>query len=438
MLRQAFRELDFIADHIAQNVRFDENTFQWEHIDKLAHQFKRHLRQILLEVDFAASQAQDPLIEAVAFLKEAFGKGKSLGQYPPQQFPIQFIPNKIKRYLYRQETPGQKHFFPDRYEFLVYRFLRNGLEAGDIFCRDSVRFRSFEDDVACDRTRVDNEQWQKKEQLIADTGLTILKQPSACDRTCQEHLKSLQQMLEERITKVNQRIISGENKHFHVKKRGKSSRWTLQYPRSSDPVNHPFFDRLRQVDIGDVMHFVNQQCRFMAAFEHWRHTAKPRLRLCAPLGRYTKPERDDHALTAALVAWATNTGLSRMAEISDIEYHILTAVSDNFIRRDASIIIEVPLETLSEANDCEKPLRRLTSFDASNDIAKLPIFQYFNIGDALHSSSDGQKFETQIPTISAEGLRLCRIAPRSSIFVEILWAQKRDCFLHFGSQPHPR
>jgi hypothetical protein len=70
----------------------------------------------------------------------------------------------------------------------------------------------------------------------------------------------------------------------------------------------------------------------------------------------------------------------RMAEISDMEYHILAAVSDNFIR----------LETLSEAND-----------RVSNDIAKLPIFQYFNIGDALHSSSDGQKFESQIPTINA-------------------------------------
>ena len=349
------QKLDFIADYIAKNVRFDENSFQWEHIDKLANQFKRHLRPILLAVDFAASQTHDSLIEAVDFLKEAFGKGKSLGQYPPQQFPIQFISNKIKRYLYRQETPGQKHFFPDRYEFLVYRFLRNGLEAGDIFCRDSVCFRSFEDDL------VDNEQWQKKEQLIADTGLTILKQP------IQEHLKSLQQMLEERITKVNQRIISGENKHFQIKQRGKQSRWTLQYPRASEAVNHPFFDTLKQVDIGDVMHFVNQQCRFMAAFEH-------------VLGRYIKPELDDHALTAALVAWATNTGLSRMAEISDIEYHILAAVSDNFIR----------LETLSEANDC-----------VSNDIAKLPIFQYFNIGDALHSSSDGQKFETQIPTINA-------------------------------------
>jgi hypothetical protein len=285
-------KLDFIADHIAKNVRFDETAFQWEHIDKLANQFKRHLRPILLAVDFAASQAYNPLIEAVAFLKEAFGKGRSLGQYSPQRFPRQFIPSNTKRYLYRQETPRQKHFLKDRYEFLVYRLLRNGLEAGDIFCRDSVRFRSFEDDL------VNDEQWQQKEQLIADTGLAALKQP------IKEHLAALEQRLEERITCVNQRIISGENEHFQIKKRGKQSRWTLQYPRASEQVNHPFFDTLTQVDISDVLHFVNHQCQFIEVFEH-------------VLGRYAKQERDDCVLIAGLVAWATNTGLSRMGELSD-------------------------------------------------------------------------------------------------------------------------
>ncbi len=98
------------------------------------------------------------------------------------------------------------------------------------------------------------------------------------------------------------------------------------------------------------------------------------------LGRYVKQETDDRVLTACLVAWATNTGLSKMGEISDIGYHTLAAISDSFIR----------LETLQEAND-----------RISNAMAELPIFQYYNIGETIHSSSDGQKFETQIHTINA-------------------------------------
>jgi len=349
------QKLSFIADHIATELKFDENVFQWEYIDRLAHQFKGHLRAILLAVDFAASQAHAPLIETVDFLKEAFGKGKSLGQYSPDAFPIRFIPDNTKRYLYGQDTQGQKRILKDRYEFLVYRLLRNGLEAGDIFCRDSVCFRSFEDDL------IDDQQWQRKEELIASTGLTILKQPIA------DHIASLQQMLEDRITSVNQRITSGLNEHFQIKRRGKQSRWTLQYPHDSESVNHPFFDMLSQVDIGDVLHFVSRRCRFMEVFEH-------------VLGRYVKQEVDDCVLTACLVAWATNTGLSKMGEISDIGYHTLSATSDNFIR----------LETLSEAND-----------RVCNIIAQLPIFLYYDIGETIHSSSDGQKFETRIHTINA-------------------------------------
>ena len=249
------QKLSFIADHIATNARFDETAFQWEHIDKLARKFKRHLRPILNAVDFATSLENDPLMEAIHFLKGAFQKGRPLSQYPLSAIPIRFIPDNMKRYLYTQETHGQKDLLADRYEFLVYRLLRNGLEAGDIFCRDSVRFQSFEDYL------IDDQQWQNKEQLIDLTGLTILKQP------IQEHLKSLEQMLETRITEVNQRIASGENEHFKIKKRGKQSRWTLSYPRQSETVNHPFFEQLRQVDIGNVLHFVNQECRFMETFE---------------------------------------------------------------------------------------------------------------------------------------------------------------------------
>ena len=59
------------------------------------------------------------------------------------------------------------------------------------------------------------------------------------------------------------------------------------------------------------------------------------------LGRYVKHSADNHAITACLVAWATNMGLGKMGEISDIPYQILATTSDNFIR----------LETLAEAND---------------------------------------------------------------------------------------
>jgi TnpA family transposase len=348
-------KLDFIADHMTKHAQVDETAFQWNHVDTLAPQFKRHLRPILLTVNWAASSGHAPLLEAVHFLQDAVRKGRPLGHYSPAALPLRFIPDTAQRYLYTQDEHGHRHLLPDRYEFLVYRLLRHGLEAGDVFCRDSVRFRSFEDDL------LDDQQWQDKETLIANTSLPLLKQP------IREHLAQLEQRLEDRLVEVNRRITSGENVHFEIKRRGPKVRWTLQYPRDSEPVNHPFFDTLPQMDISSVLHFANRQCRFMEAFRH-------------VLGRYAKQEADDRTISACLMAWGTNMGLGRMGQISDLGYHTLAVTSENFIR----------LETLREANDL-----------VSNAIAELAIFRHYDLGGALHSSSDGQKFATQIHTINA-------------------------------------
>jgi len=145
------------------------------------------------------------------------------------------------------------------------------------------------------------------------------------------------------------------------------SRWTLQYPKGTEPINHPVFDTLRQVNIGSLLHFVNQHCHFMAGFEHI-------------LGRYRKQSVDDRVISACLIAWGTNMGLGRMGEISDIGFDALRRTSENFLRP----------ETLKTANVC-----------VSNAIAALPIFRHYDLGDVIHSSSDGQKFETDLHTFNA-------------------------------------
>ena len=299
------KTLELVADHLSTQAQFDATAFQWQHVDKLANQFKRHLRPVLLAVEFTASSGHAAVIQAINFLKTAFEKQRPLGQYPADAFPTRFISESMKRYAYVQDGADKGQLIPDRYEFLVFKHLRNGLEAGDIFCRDTIRFRSLDDDL------LDDEKWEEKDKLIADTGLTILNVP------VNEHLAALEQLLENRITQVNQRIASGKNEHF--KQRGQRVRWTLKYPRDDEPVNHPVFDALRQVDIGSVLHFVNQHCNFMETFDH-------------VLGRYVKQDFDETAITACLIAWATNMGLGRMAEISDVGYNLLSATSDNFLR----------------------------------------------------------------------------------------------------------
>ena len=346
------QKLATVADQIVINEQWDESAFQWEHIDQLARQFKRHLRPLIRMIDFTSPSGNDSLMEAIYFMTQSFRQNKSLGPHA-SDLPHQFLPNNVKRYLYQPDSDGQKTLSVDRYEFFIYRLLRNRLEAGDVFCRESIRFRSFEDDL------IDDAQWQQKDKLMADVGLTTVSQP-ICD-----HLAALEQRLEARITEVNQRIASGENDQVQIKNRGGHNRWTLPYTRDTDSLNHSFFDTLKSVDVGSVLHYVTQRCQFIDSFDHI-------------LGRYAKQTKEEQVLIACLIAWGTNMGLGRMGEISDIEYPLLVATSDNFIR----------LETLKEAND-----------RVSNATSQLSIFHHFDINEVIHSSSDGQKFETGIHTI---------------------------------------
>ncbi len=69
-----------------------------------------------------------------------------------------------------------------------------------------------------------------------------------------------------------------------------------------------------------------------------------------------------------------------MAEVSGLSHASLLATARSFLRQ----------ETIRGANDA-----------ISNATAQLSAFHLFNIGNHLHSSSDGQRIETQIDTINA-------------------------------------
>ena len=69
-----------------------------------------------------------------------------------------------------------------------------------------------------------------------------------------------------------------------------------------------------------------------------------------------------------------------MSKISDLKFDVLQTASDNFIRP----------ETLQEAN------RKIV-----DEIAEFELFHQYDINEKVHSSSDGQKFETRFQTINS-------------------------------------
>jgi TnpA family transposase len=333
---------------------FDTVAIEWEFIASLAPSFKQYLRPLLLRLPFGVHCGDDSLMEAVVFLRKSFAKGKNLTRYRFAQIPKAFIPQGVKPYLYEKDKDGNCSIHPDKYEFLVYRLLRNRLEAGDIFVSDSLRFRSFDEDL------IPKETWiRDKDQILRDIDAPLLSHSMA------EVLKDMEKELESLYEDVNRRILSGENPHVKLsKKKNGTITWTLPYVSEEETVNDPFFDEVPQIHIAQLLQFVDSRCQCLDAFTHI-------------LQRYVKTPLDRHTVVACLIAYGTNIGLGKMGAISDMSYQTLSAAASNFLRP----------ETVREGND-----------QISNATAKLSIFRHYNIDDMIHSSSDGQKFETQIPT----------------------------------------
>lgn len=177
-------------------------------------------------------------------------------------------------------------------------------------------------------------------------------------------LAELKRTLSKRFDAVNERIGRGENRFVQLK--DGQALWSRQ-ATTLDDAHEPLFDGVQRIDIDQLLLYVDRKTRFLSAFEH-------------VMGRYQRHKARPPVTIAALMAYATNIGVGRMAEISNITRDQLSSTAANLIR----------LETLKDAND------RL-----ANATARLPIFRYYDIGDTVHSASDGQKFESAIPTVNA-------------------------------------
>ncbi len=101
--------------------------------------------------------------------------------------------------------------------------------------------------------------------------------------------------------------IDGQASFAHVREQDGKTVWERAV-RSEEPLaNEPFFDMVERVDIDTVLLLADRRNGFMESFEH-------------VLGRYRKAAPSKPAIVAGLMAYATNIGLGRMADISNLSY----------------------------------------------------------------------------------------------------------------------
>ena len=316
--------------------------YTWEYYDQQRELIEKTLRPIFLSLQFQASE-----------------RTRALGlQIKQSQLDLQEY-GTVKDADRRLIKPRHQHFVlqggalnPYRYEVLLYLLIPGKLD-GHLYIPKSLKHRCLSDDLVNDKA------WKQRKKLMQESLLSRITTPP------NKLMQALEKELMDKLAHVGERIQNGDNQNVVLRSRTGKTQWRLPSTGVKRMLNNPFFEQLKQVNVADLLRFVDEETQFLADFEHVRQVQ-------------SKQVVNPNNLIAAIIANGTNYGLYRMAHISDRSYEELRSTQANYLR----------METLNQANDT-----------ISNAIAKLEIFKYYNIQEgALHASVDGQKFESRLHT----------------------------------------
>lgn len=353
-------DIGLVSQYIEQH-KLDDKALEWSYYDLNKRKLGYTMRYLFAHLNFKSNTPNSPFVQAIQLMQEVFLSGKRLWHIDRELLPTQFIPKRLRRYFYNppwtRRQPGELNQLNEiRYEVFVYQALIHRLESGDIFVPDSGQHRSFDQDL------ISPQLWQQKDALLRKLDFPRLLKP--IDQLLEEWQKSIEELYQT----VNQRIRQKDDQDIKVTEKGNKLKWQLNYKEDEEASNHQVYQQFTPVHVTSLLPLVNQHTDFLATFTHI-------------LPRNIRKNSDPQYLLASILALATNHGLKRMAEISDLNYHELVSTTNNYLR----------VETLRAAND-----------QVVNATAQLPMYEHFHIQpDTLHSSSDGQKYESQFETINS-------------------------------------
>lgn len=345
--------LEIIGQRLSQKP-VSELSLRWQMVDDSAEHIRRHLRPLYTTINFSCSTTTRSWLSALTWMKDVFAKQQRLSQQPLHECIEHTVPQRLRLYLLTFDSNGKATGVnANRYEFWIYRQLRKRLKSGEIYVDDSIQHRNFADELV----DVNN-----SAAILSQLNIPWLRQP------LNSQLDALRRDLHHQWLSLNSDLRQGKLKHVEYDHKSKTVIWKRLKTNVDTFQQDSFYQQMSFCDISDVFHFANTQCHFLSAM--------------TPLQpRYIKQVADPISLMAVIIAQAMNHGNLLMAQTSDIPYHVLETMYQQYLRP----------STLQEAND-----------RISNAIAALPIFPHysFDLG-ILYGSVDGQKFAVERPTVKA-------------------------------------
>lgn len=330
-----------------------ELSLKWDAVDRIGHKFTKHLRHIFMTFNFSSVAKNSTWLTVITELKRVFASQNTLTNISKFEPYTAIIPKKLRPHLLITDEKGNiTGLQSKRCEFWIYRQIAKRLESGELYVDDSLNYRYFEHELVS----VDD---KKLEQL----DLSCLKKP------IEEQLDELCEELKEEWILFDKKLKQGQLEHIQYDVAKKAVSFCKpKTDKKVDDLNKLFYEKMPIVDNTDVLRFVNEKCNFLSAFK----PVQP---------RYVKQFAENNAILAVLISQAMNYGKFKFSKISDIPYHTLSHIYEQYFRK----------FTLQEANDI-----------ISEAISKLPIFEHYSfVLSTLYGSVDGQKLGVDRPTTKA-------------------------------------
>ena len=337
---QQFQELPTKVERLRKGHRL--GALHYQIIEERSRALQSRFADILRQVDYQTA-SDDPLGAALKQFRDREGHlGASL--------PTDFLKAGERTALEKATSRVSL------YKVLLAQHVADALKSGRLNLPSSFQYRPFDEYLLPLSTWLAD-----RDGLLEQANLTHL-------RNCSTVLAELKENLVTNFARTFGRLDDGTNPHVQRRRNGQP-RFTEPNQEPAPGVDIDLFPQDRFIPIYEVLHTVNQHCRFTDSLEHF-NTRGGRIR------------PTEGTMFAGLLAYGCNIGTTKMA---------YTAKNLTLNRLENAINWYFSVDNLRQANDQIVAL-----------MGKLPVSRLFRrVPDQLHTASDGQKYYIAVDSIHA-------------------------------------
>jgi TnpA family transposase len=316
-----------------------------------------HMRSALLvlyqTLSFQSVQGQEAALLALNHIQFLATRNKRVETMKQKignvcyEAPVNHLSDRWRKHALKEDKIN-----PDYYEAAAWELLLARLRSGDIYVRQSRRYRNFESYL------LPREEWNRLKQ----TQQTRLVLPE----DAQTYLTQCHQQMQEKLDWLKRELPNLANLSLDTKGELHLEKLDKVTPEAVKPLRRRLYSMLPRIPLADLLIEVDGWTGFLRHLTH--------------LGDGTETTGENRmTLLATLMAMGMNIGLTKMAESAPFTYRQMAWVADWFLRE----------ETLSKAQA-----------ELDNFVLRQPISKLW--GDGTRSSSDGMRVRVGVQAAHAD------------------------------------